>query len=36
MEAVEQNCRGVEQEVRVVYIFACTNREVISVAATPS
>ena len=27
---------GVEQEVRVVYIFACTGREVISVAATPS
>jgi len=27
---------GVEQELRVVYISACTGREVISVAATPS
>jgi len=26
----------VELEVMVVYIFACTGREVISVAATPS
>ena len=30
------NCGGVEREVRVVYIFACTGCEVISVAATPS
>jgi hypothetical protein len=27
---------GVEQEVRVVYISACTGRDVSSVAATPS
>jgi hypothetical protein len=27
---------GVEQEVRAVYISACTGRDVSSVAATPS